>query len=858
MLHKRHNSVVTLAILLTLVGVSKPAKAVLLAQSDSAAKTFAVPDKLPQDATVRIAQSASINSISASLKDSFASKYPQAKVKIETQDSVTALKSLANGQADLAAIGRALTAAEKAQGFVSVPISREKIAIVVSNNNPFDGNITIDQFAKIFRGEITDWSELGGTSSKIQLIDAPNSNDTRQAFPNYPVFQTGEFKTGSTANQLKQDSVDEMIAKLGKNGIGYTVANDVIKRGDVKVISMHQTQPDDPRYPFSEPFNLIYKGTPSKAAQAYLGFATSQGGKQVIANRVGSISAAAATAMASKTVSPSAKAGVDAPKDSAIAVGKNAPNVAVKEKKTASVTGKNAPQNKPGQSIVANADANGSGKVDPNVQSSGKVNPNVNGSGEINPDVRGSGEVNPNVNGSGEINPNVQGSGEVNPNVNDSGKINPNVQSSGEPLSATNDADGVVNANKAAVAPIAQADADPGTKVAEKKGTWWWWLLPLLGIPLLAVAIWGGRKKSDQEPALNDIPNINSLDGRNSPPGSPGGGEGVPLGANRPEGLGNVAENTGNNVSNLGTAGLAAGGAALAGGAAANLAGRRNRIENVADADLDLDEPTTVEEIPSNPVSEFTGQETKLQVSDQPTNLQLDGDDGEFTGQETKLQVSDQPTNLQPDGNDELELNDNQQLDNISLGGAAAIGGAAAVSRDSTELNLDNTAESATSDATAGREFPGDFVLEEESRNISVPDEVATDIDLNRTDVTSGDIDTDVEVSKFSQDNDLNLDDRTDNIDTSVAFPDSVEDVTARGVDLSTDVDLNVNRPGIIDGITQAGGAAVAASGMFNREDRTREDTELDAPEFNQDTELNLGERTEYSDPSATYIDTQN
>ncbi len=862
MLHKKHNSVVTLAILLTLVGVSKPAKAYLLAQSDPAAKTFAVPDKLPQDATVKIAASSSINGISASLKDSFASKYPQAKVQIKTQDSVTALKTLANGQADLAAIGRALTAAEKAQGFVSVPISREKIALVVSKNNPFDGNITIDQFAKIFRGEITDWSEIGGTSGKIQLIDAPNSNDTRQAFPNYPVFQTGEFKTGSTANQLKQDSVDAMIAKLGKNGIGYAVANDVIKRGDVKVISMHQTQPDDPRYPFSEPFNLIYKGTPSKATQAYLGFATSQGGKQVIANRVGSISAAAATAMASKTASASAKAGIDATKDSAIAVGKNTPNAAVNGKKTASagnaqtatvpgkntpntavngkktasagnaqittVPGKNAPQNKSGQGIIANADANGSGKA--------------------NPDVQGSGEVNPDVQGSGEVNPNVQGSG--------------------EPLSATNDTDGV-NADQAAVAPVAQADANPGTKVAEKKGTWWWWLLPLLGIPLLALAIWGGRKKSDQEPALNDIPNINSLDGRNSPPGSPDGGESVPLGANRPGGgLGNVAENAGNNVSNLGTAGLAAGGAALAGGAAANLAGRRNRIENVADADLDLDESTTVEEIPSNPVSEFTGQETKLQVSDQPTNLQLDDDDGEFTGQKTKLQVSDQPTNLQLDDDDELELNDHQPSDNMSLGSAAAIGGAAAVSSDSTELNLDNTVETATTDATAGREFPGDFVLEEESRSISVPDEVETDIDPHRadvTDITRGDIDTDVEVAEFSQDNDFNLDDRTDNIDTSVAFPDSVEDVTARDVDLSTDVDPNIDRPGIIDGITQAGGvaiaggaaaAAAAASGMFNREDRTREDTDVDAAEFNQDTDLNLDERTEDSDSSATYIDT--
>ncbi|MEO0014248.1 MAG: hypothetical protein RLZZ535_2637, partial [Cyanobacteriota bacterium] len=167
MLHKRHNSVATLAILLSLVGVSEPAKAFLLAQSDTAPNAFAVPDKLPQDTTVKIAASSSINGISTSLKESFTTKYPQAKVNIKTQDSVSALKSLSEGQADLAAIGRVLTAAEKAQGFISVPISREKIAIIVSKNNPFNGNLTIDQFAKIFRGEITDWAEIGGTPGKI-------------------------------------------------------------------------------------------------------------------------------------------------------------------------------------------------------------------------------------------------------------------------------------------------------------------------------------------------------------------------------------------------------------------------------------------------------------------------------------------------------------------------------------------------------------------------------------------------------------------------------------------------------------------------------------------------------------------
>jgi ABC-type phosphate transport system substrate-binding protein len=904
MLHKRHNSVVTLAVLLTLVGVSKPAKAFLLAQSDTVPKTFAVPDKLPKDTTVKIAASSSINSISASLKESFAAKYPQVKVKIKTQDSISALKSLSEGQADLAAIGRVLTAAEKAQGFISVPISREKIAIIVSKNNPFDGNLTIDQFAQIFRGEITDWAEIGGTPGKIQLIDAPNSNDTRQAFPNYPVFQSGEFKTGSTASQLKQDSIEAMIAKLGANGIGYAVANDVIKRDDVKIITMHQTQPDDPRYPFSEPFNLIYKGTPSGAAQAYLGFATVQGGRQVIANRVGSISAAAVTAIApgaasdvarKNTAIPSVKANanVNGEKNSAIANGKNAAS----EGSAVTAIAKNAPKAiADGTDIKTSTDAakpnagvNGANKaiiantdVNPDVQKSGQVNPDVSGSGEINPDVQKSGQVNPDVSDSGEVNPDVQKSGQVNPNVSDSGEVNPDVQKSGEPLSSKNNAAGV-NADGEAVAPIAKTEAAPGTKATTKRGNWWWWLLPVLGIPLLALAILGGRKKSDQEPALNDIPNINSLDNRNNPPGSPGDGGVPPIGVNS---SGNVAENTANTASTIGMTGMAAGGAALAGGAAANLAGRRNRTENVADPDLDLDldltESTSVEEIPSNPVTEFTGQKTRLQVGDQSTNLQIDDD-------------------FDPD----LDDDDSRHIDDISLGGAAALGGAAVVSRfpdaenetvidpvvespvesldvadldtssgltteqttDLTEPNFVDAVEtdSATTEANIGREFSGDFVLQEEARNIAVPDEVSTDIDPNLRDLTNSDfdlsnpVDTDVDVPESSQNTDLNIGDQVN--DTSVAFPDSVEDVTTPDLDLSTDVDPNIEGIGGINSVIQAGGAAAlggaaAASGIFNRGDRTTEDRQIDAADFSQDTDLNLSDLIDYVDTPTSFSDT--
>ena len=426
MLNKPHNSIVTLAaVLLALVGVSKPAKAFLLAQADTTPTTFTVPDKLPAEATVEMSTSNSTSSINQSLKESFNNKFPDAKVNIDTQSSEEALKALSEGKIDLAGIGRNLTEIEKQQGLVAVPVSREKIAIVISKDNPYDGNLTISQFAQIFRGEVTDWSEIGGQPGEIKLVDSPDTNDTRQAFPSYPVFQESEFATGSNATQLEQDSTDEMIAQLGANGISYAVANDVINRNDVKIVTMHQTQPDDERYPFSQPFYLVYQGTPSETTEAFLGFATTQGAEQVVSNRVGSMSTAAAVAIATQLGNKpnDAPTGtVDLPETTVDGDGSLVkPNADADSNVDADpdadgnadagddvVVGADADSNvdadpdsdgnaDAGDDVVVGADANSNVDADPDADGDAiaQADPDVDGAGDINPDVEGAGRHKP-------------------------------------------------------------------------------------------------------------------------------------------------------------------------------------------------------------------------------------------------------------------------------------------------------------------------------------------------------------------------------------------------------------------------------------------------------------------------------
>ena len=290
MWRKQESSVVTLTLLVTLF--FSPMATLFksestLAQStktESSSPSLKLPEEVPVGTNLRIDGSTSMAIINQALKQGFQENYPNTNIETNYRGTDAALKALENGKIDLAAIGRPLTPAEKAKGFVEAAVGREKIAMIIGPDNPFNGSITYAQFAQIFRGEITDWSEVGGERGKIRVIDRPETSDTRQAFLNYPVFQEKEFTTGSNSIQVDRDYTQEVIEKLGKNGIGYAIANQVFKKEGVRVILMDQILPDDVRYPFSQPLVYVYKETPTPDISSFLSFATAETGQRVIQN----------------------------------------------------------------------------------------------------------------------------------------------------------------------------------------------------------------------------------------------------------------------------------------------------------------------------------------------------------------------------------------------------------------------------------------------------------------------------------------------------------------------------------------------------------------------------------------------
>ncbi|MEL6814921.1 MAG: substrate-binding domain-containing protein, partial [Cyanobacteria bacterium J06598_3] len=253
----------------------------LVAQASST--EFTLPASLEGEGTLIIDGSSSMRSMNEALTERFQTQYEEATVESVANGTDIALERLANGEIDLAAIGRPLTQAEKDAGLKAVNIAREKIAIFVSPNSPFDGDLTFGQFGQIFRGEITDWSEISDSASgPIRFVDRPKFSDTRQAFQPYPVFQEAPFFTGANADPVGADETDAVIAALGADGVGYAIANQVMGNEAVKIVPMHQTLPDDPRYPFSQPRSYVYAGDASPAVQGFLAVATSPEGQTVV------------------------------------------------------------------------------------------------------------------------------------------------------------------------------------------------------------------------------------------------------------------------------------------------------------------------------------------------------------------------------------------------------------------------------------------------------------------------------------------------------------------------------------------------------------------------------------------------
>ena len=131
--------------------------------------------------TVTMNGSTSMEKFANALDEAFMAKYPGIQATVQFTGSGAGIEAVANGTVDIGNSSRALKDEEKAKGLVENVVAIDGIAVVVDKANAVE-DITKDQLAQVYSGQITNWKDLGGSDQQIVVIGREASSGTRGAF----------------------------------------------------------------------------------------------------------------------------------------------------------------------------------------------------------------------------------------------------------------------------------------------------------------------------------------------------------------------------------------------------------------------------------------------------------------------------------------------------------------------------------------------------------------------------------------------------------------------------------------------------------------------------------------------------
>ncbi|QUS60388.1 phosphate ABC transporter substrate-binding protein [Synechocystis sp. PCC 7338] len=250
-----------------------------------ASDAFLAPAQVPAGTKVIIDGSTTMVNINEPLKNQFQQTFPGTVVQTDAQGTDKGVVSLILGKVDVAASSRPLTPQEQSQGLAAVPVASDTIAVMVGRENPFNQGLTLAQLRDIFTGKISNWSEVGGPKSTIQVINRPSESGTQQTFA-AQVLQGQAFGQGANFQTMPRDATTPIIRALGSNGISYATYGQVENQQTAKIVPIDSLSPNQENYPLRRQLFYFYKTPPSPQVEAFLGFATSPQGQQAIASVV--------------------------------------------------------------------------------------------------------------------------------------------------------------------------------------------------------------------------------------------------------------------------------------------------------------------------------------------------------------------------------------------------------------------------------------------------------------------------------------------------------------------------------------------------------------------------------------------
>lgn len=216
---------------------------------------------------------------------------PTAELSYDAPGSTAGIRGVLNGTYDLGTSSRALLISEEQQGAQLVNIALDGLAVIVNDTVPID-DISIEDLAAIFVGEIRNWSELGGPDAEIVVVNRDEASGTLGAFEELVLETTYGDDARFIRDALVTESNGNMATMVTQTpysiGYGSLAVIERVENSGGKAITVEGVEDTvenvlTGRYPIVRPLSFVSYGEPFPEAQVFIDFLLSPRGQEIVA-----------------------------------------------------------------------------------------------------------------------------------------------------------------------------------------------------------------------------------------------------------------------------------------------------------------------------------------------------------------------------------------------------------------------------------------------------------------------------------------------------------------------------------------------------------------------------------------------
>ena len=239
--------------------------------------------------TVNIEGSTAMALVAEALREGFVGWEPDVTVNCSGTGSGAGIEAAIDGRCDIGLSSRALRDAEVARGAQGHLIALDGVAVIVHPSNPVTG-LTGSELARLFSGEMTNWSSLGGPDAPVAACGREAGSGTREA------FEEAIGAAGRCTYTNEYSSTGDVVGNVAANpnAIGYAslaALNESVAALEIDGVTCTAASVRDGSYRISRPFLLVTGAgaSLSPAAQSFLDYARSASAAEVI-GKAGAVS----------------------------------------------------------------------------------------------------------------------------------------------------------------------------------------------------------------------------------------------------------------------------------------------------------------------------------------------------------------------------------------------------------------------------------------------------------------------------------------------------------------------------------------------------------------------------------------